>query len=115
MRNVMKKALIVSLIAGSFSGALMANDESEISILGLDKNGKQVDLPIGTRRYKKRMAKVLKVFNGEAIPALDKAITSDKKFALSQVDIGVSLKMALGLGELIKGSLEPGIKLKFGK
>lgn len=115
MRNVIKKALIISLIAGSFSGALLASDESEISILGLDKNGKELEVPVGTKRYKKRMAKVLRVFNGEAIPALDKAITSDKKFTLSQVDIGISLKMALGLGDLVKGSLEPGIKIKFGK
>jgi hypothetical protein len=114
MKNVMKKALIVGLIASSFSGSAFAAEDSEISILGLDKNGKQIDLPVGTRRYKKRMAKVLKVFNGEAIPALDKTITSDKKFALRQVDIGVSIKMALGLGDLLKGSLEPGIKLKFG-
>jgi hypothetical protein len=114
MKQVMKKALIISLIAGSFSAALFAAEESEISILGLDKNGKQIDLPIGTRRYKKKMARVLKVFNGEAIPALNKAIVSDKKFTLRQVDIGVSVKMALGLGDLIKGSLEPGIKLKFG-
>ena len=114
MKNVMKKALIVSLIASSFSGVAFAAEDNEISILGLDKNGKQIDLPVGTRRYKKRMARVLKVFNGEAIGALDKAITSDKKFALRQVDIGVSIKMALGLGDLIKGSLEPGIKLKFG-
>ncbi len=113
MKRIMKKALIVSLMAGSFCGASIAADESEVSILGLDKDGKEVDLPIGSRRYKRRMAKVLKLVNSEAIPALNRTVTSDKKFKLRQVDIGLSVKMALGIG-IIKGSVAPGFKLKFG-
>ncbi|MDH5580296.1 MAG: hypothetical protein OEY33_00175 [Bdellovibrionales bacterium] len=111
--KVFKKALMVSLIASAVSGNVMAGDE-DITLLGLDNNGNEIEMPVKSKRFKKRVNKILKAYLGEAIPALDRAIRSDSKLKLREVDLGVSVKMGFEVPEVFDASVEPGIYVKLG-
>lgn len=116
MNKLWKKALVAGLLVLSVQGTGFAADDAndELTMLGVTKDGKEVDIPIKTRFYRRRLLKVFKVFGGETIPALNKSIASDKKFALKSVDIGISLAMGLDLGVVDMG-IEPGMYLRFSR
>ena len=100
-----------------------ANDQKDnlVNLIGLDENGKELDIPIKSKRWKKRMAKVFKRVGGDILPQVRTYDDSTQKFAFSQFDLGLYVKMKFGLGVLeespIKLSMfvEPYFKLFFKK
>lgn len=113
MKSVFKKALMVSLIAGAVSGNVMANDE-DMTLFGLDKNGNEIEMPVKSKRFKKRVSELLKLYTSEAVPALDRAVRSDKGLQLREVDLGISVKMGFEVENVFDFSVEPGMYVKLG-
>ena len=113
MKCFFKKAMLVTVLSQGLLVGIANANETEIPVLGISQKGEEIEIPMKSRFFKKRLKKALTAINGEAIPSLNKTIRSEQKWTVSQVDLGVSLGLALGLGDLIKGSIGTELKLAF--
>ncbi|MFZ8933248.1 MAG: hypothetical protein ACO20H_00255 [Bacteriovoracaceae bacterium] len=113
MKSTVRKALITSTMALALCGTVNAEVE-DMTLFGSDKDGNVIEMPIKSKRFKKKVNEILTAYTAEAIPALDRAVRSDKSFKLREVDLGVSLAMGFEIPIVLDASVEPGIYVKFG-
>ncbi len=117
----MKKVILASMLLLAFSTSY-ASDEKDnlVNLIGLDENGKELNIPIKSKKWKRRMAKVFKRVGGDILPQI-RSYSSNEKFAFSQFDLGLYVTMKFGLGVLdespvsLKMKIEPYFKLFFKK
>jgi len=104
---------ILTLLFAFQAPVTQATEGNGLTMIGLDENGSEIEFPMKSKRWKKRVSKVLKRVGGEVIPALNNTIQSTEQFKLGQVDIGLYVKMKAEIGDLIKGAVVPYFKLYF--
>ena len=115
----MKKLVLMSSLIMALSTPLFAK-ESTVNLIGLDENGEEINLPIKSGRWQKRMAKVFNRVGGDILPAIRKH-SSNEKFKFAQFDLGLYVAMKFGIGVFeespvsLKMGVEPYFKLHFKK
>ena len=108
--------IIIFLALMSISQA----DEDLVHLVGLDETGKEINLPVKSRLWRKRIAKVFNRVGGDVLPAIE-TYESNEKFSFSQFDFGLYIPMKFGIGVLdespvsLKMKVEPYFKLFFKK
>lgn len=112
----MKKALLaLTLLVNTPAFA-----ESTVNLIGLDEAGKELNIPMKSSKWQKRISKVFTRVTGDVLPEI-KSYTSNEKFEFSQFDLGLSVKMKFGVGVLEESpvklamSVEPQFVLYFKK
>ena len=110
----MKSFVIFVFLLGLFSNAY-AGTEKELNMIGLDEAGKEVEFPIKSKRLKKKMAEALKAINHSTLPALNSISATATKFQFTGVNVGTYVKLQVGLGSIIKGTVQPWFDLQFRK
>jgi len=96
-----KKVILASMLLLAFSTSY-ASDEKDnlVNLIGLDDNGKELNIPIKSKKWKKRMAKVFKRVGGDILPQVRTYDDSTQKFSFSQFDLGLFVAMKFGIGVL---------------
>jgi len=117
-----KKLILAATLLMAFSTSFASDSkDSLVNLIGLDENGKELNIPIKSKRWKKRMAKVFKRVGGDILPQVRMYDSSEQKFAFSQFDLGLYVTMKFGLGVLDESpvklamKVEPYFKLYFKK
>jgi hypothetical protein len=116
-----KKLILAATLLMAFSTSFAAEKDNLVNLIGLDENGKELNIPIKSKKWKKRMAKVFKRVGGDVLPQVRMHTDSDQKFAFKQFDLGLYVKMKFGLGVLEESpvklamTVEPYFKLFFKK
>jgi len=86
-----------------------------IALIGLDEAGEEIVIPMKSKRWSKRVTKVLNKVGGEVLPAIKNQYRSEQHFEFKQFDIGLAVKMQVGIGELVKATINPYFDLYFMK
>lgn len=113
----MKKLILAATLLMAFSTSFAAEEKDNlVNLIGLDENGKELNIPVKSKRWKKRMAKVLKRVGGDVLPQVRTySAEGSPKFAFKQFDLGLYVKMKFGVSDLISMTVEPYFKLFFKK
>jgi len=86
-----------------------------ISLMGLDETGKEIVIPMKSKKWRKRVTKVLNKVGGEVLPAIKKNYSSGENFEFKQFDLGLAVVMKVGIGELVTATIKPYFDLYFKK
>mgnify|MGYP001600972435 CR=1 FL=1 len=116
MKSIAKFIVLLGLvtnIALCETPAAVSNERT-IDVIGLDDNGQEVSIPVGTKGMQKKLTSFMTSVEKSVAPEMEKFIKTDKKFKLTKFDIGFSLKAALGIG-ILSASAEPSIAFRFAK
>jgi len=113
-----KKLILTATLLMAFSTSFAA--DYLVNLIGLDENGKELNIPIKSKKWKKRMSKVFKRVGGDVLPQI-RSYSSNEKFAFSQFDLGLYITMKFGIGIFEESpvklamKVEPYFKLFFKK
>lgn len=118
----MKKLILATTLLMALSTSFATEEKDNlVNLIGLDENGKELDIPIKSKRWKKRMAKVFKRVGGDILPQVRTYTDSNQKFTFAQFDLGLYVAMKFGIGILEESpvslamKVEPYFKLHFKK
>ena len=89
--------------------------EDSFPFIGLTPNGKAIEIPFSKKKWKKKMEKSITYISQSALNSLERIENKKRSLTFDQVDIGSYVKIGLGLGNIVKGSIEPYFKLFFKK
>lgn len=94
---------------------LLANtvQGTEIPLIGIDKNGDAIEESIGKGEFNGWMKKAIS--STEEIVSTDPGLKVEEQagLTLKQVDVGLGFKAQIGLGDVVKASIEPTVTFKF--
>ena len=110
----MKKILILTFLLVKF-GTQSSFSSDSLFFIGIDKKGNNLEIPFNQNDYNHQIDKAIGIITHPTINSLDKLDVKKGNLKLDRVDIGTYLKISLGLGNIIKGSIEPYLKLFFKK
>ena len=83
-------------------------EQEEIPLIGINDKGEEVVKRLPQKVFLHRFSNLMEIFQDALYPPLDKINNKKKEFwDMDQMRIGASLNFGLGLGEIIKGSIEP--------
>ena len=118
----MKKLILVTTLLMAISTSFASEEKDNlVNLIGLDENGKELNLPIKSKKWKRRMAKVFKRVGGDILPQVRTYSDSKQKFSFAQFDLGLYVSMKFGIGVLEESpvklamKVEPYFKLFFKK
>ena len=111
----MKKLLFLSCLLLAFSGHVRAEDNEDVTFIGLDEVGKEIEIPMKKRIWNERTKEVLNRLGGETLAGLSHLLPSGEKFDFYQFDLGVEVKMKVGIGDLVTATVQPMFTLVFKK
>ena len=106
----MRKTLMIILLLVS-SGTQSAFSSDSLFFIGIDKKGNNLEVPVNQNDFNHQMDKAIGIISEPALNSLDRLKTKKGDLKLDRVDIGTYIKMSLGLGNIIKGTIEPYLKL----
>ncbi len=112
MKSLKTAFVLTSLLFSVASTAV--ESEKEVTLLGLDANGNEIEMPVKSKRFKKRVNEMIAAYSEEVIPALDATIKSDNKWKLRTLDLAFSVSMGFDLFDIVEASVEPGMFLRMG-
>jgi hypothetical protein len=111
----MKKLLFLSCLLLTLSGTSRAEDDQDVNFIGLDEAGKEINIPMKRHIWNKKTKEVLKRVGGETLAGLRNTVATTEKFALSEIDLGLNVKMQVGIADLVSATVEPYFHLAFKK
>ena len=103
--------LTISTLCLSFSSL----SEDTFSFIGLSSKGKSVEVPLNKMKWREKIDKSIAVISQSTLKSLEKFEDKNQNLTFEQIDVGTYIKMSLGLGDIVKGSIEPYFKLFFKK
>jgi len=89
--------------------------EDSFPFIGLTPNRKAIEIPFSKKKWKDKMEKSITYISQSALNSLERIENQKRSLAFERVDIGSYIKISLGLGNIVKGSIEPYFKLFFKK
>ena len=89
--------------------------EDNFSFIGLSSKGVPVEVLFKKNKWREKINKSIGVISQSTLKSLEKFEDRQLNFNFDQVDVGSYIKMSLGLGDIVKGSIEPYFKLFFKK
>tara|TARA_Y100001970_G_scaffold278663_1_gene384674 strand:+ start:2101 stop:2457 length:357 start_codon:yes stop_codon:yes gene_type:complete len=92
-----------------------SSGEDAFPFIGLTPKGKSIEASLSKKKWKEKMEKSISYISQSALTSLERIEGQQRSPSFEQVDIGSSIKISLGLGTVVKGSIEPYFKLFFKK
>ena len=89
--------------------------EDNFSFIGLSSKGMPVEVLFKKNKWREKINKSIGVISQSTLRSLEKFEDKQLSFNFDQVDVGSYIKMSLGLGDIVKGTIEPYFKLFFKK
>lgn len=111
----MKKLLFLSCLLLTLSGPSRAEDDQDVNFIGLDEAGKEIEMPMKRKIWNERTKEVIKRLGGESLSGLANLLPSGEKFDFFEFDLGAEVKMQVGIGDLVKATVQPYFYLMFKK
>ena len=91
---------------------LLASCRGEIPMVGLDKDGKQIETMVRREKFEESLTLGLNDLQDSAVPALDNA-PNGKEWFLREVRLGLGVQGSIGLGDYFKLGGNIGFRLCF--
>jgi len=88
---------------------------SEAALIGLDKNGEETIVKVQGKKFTRGFNELINEVNDSTVVSLDKYELSGKTWVMNRFEVGLGLKAAFGIGEVLKASATPTVKLVFGR
>jgi len=86
-----------------------------ITLIGLDETGEEISIPMKSKKWSKRVTKVLNKVGGDVLPTIKNQYGTNQQFEFRQFDIGLAVLMKVGIGDLVKATIKPYFDLYFKK
>ena len=107
------KKLLLTLVLMTLVSPVIANDN--ISLIGLDETGEEISIPMKSKKWSRRVTKVLNKVGGDVLPMIKDQYGTNQQFEFRQFDIGLEVLMSVGIGDLVKATIKPFFHLYFKK
>ena len=107
------KKFLLTLVLMTLISPVIASDN--VTLIGLDETGEEISIPMKSKKWSKRVTKVLNKVGGDVLPMIKNQYGTNQQFEFRQFDIGLAVPMKVGIGELVKATIKPYFELYFKK
>ncbi len=111
----MKKMFILSLFLLSLRAYGVPDADENINFIGIDEAGKEIEIPVKKNLWKEKSTEVINRINSEVSEGLSNLPPDGEKLEFYAFNFGAEVRMAVGIGDLVKATINPFFYLAFTK
>jgi hypothetical protein len=111
----MKKTFILLMFLISLGVYASPESDEDINFIGLDEAGKEIEIPVKKKLWREKSTEVLNRLNSEVSEGLSNLPPDGEKLEFYAFNFGAEVRMSVGIGDLVKATINPFFYLAFTK